>query len=440
MILFCFLWFAALYFFAFKILKDSDILSPIKFVSIKYALLNLPFILLIWYSPVTFKKDILRICNVSIEDAFLQYTKVQTVAFISLLLGIYSYNKWRNIKPGWVIDSTIYNYKALKIMAVVFFCIALGAYAVFIYRIGGLYYLLTHLDDRIGLQSGQYILQLLSFLYIAVLLFMLCVKLRNKKSDKIIFFIALLSACFIFSSFGARKNTLLLLLMVVFAYHYMIKKIAFSSINKPLALFGLLLLAGYILIVPIVRNKEKFTQLQTEKTSVYINLDVLIYNVSYTYIDVFAANYFNEENAWYLSGITDPVKVFLTKGNKSATPPVDEGAYFWNIVKHQKDYRPSTPRAQLTEGSWPIENFGFGYANFLLPGVMAAFFLQGICFSFFYSLLKNEIYNPVLLYGYVLVLFSFNFSNLRLVQVATTLPLALVCYGVLYFARRRGSV
>jgi len=437
MILFCFLWFAALYFISYKISKNNDILSPVKFVSIKYALLNLPFIFIIWHKPFIFKKGILKICNVSLEDAFLQYTKVQTVAFISLLLGIYAYNKWRNVKPGWVINTTIYNYKALKIKAIVFFCIALGAYSVFIYRIGGLYYLLTHLDNRIGLQSGQYILQLLSFLYIAVLLFMLCVKLNDKKSDKIIFFIAFLSACFIFSSFGARKNTMLLIVMVIFSYHYMIKKISFSTINKPLVLLIVLMLSGYILMIPILRNKEKLTQLEKEKTSKYISLDVLIYNVSYTYIDIFAANYFNRENAWYLSGITDPVKVFSTKGDKSAVPPVDEGAYFWNIVKNQRDYRPSTPRGELSEGSWPIENFGFGYANFLLPGIIVAFFLQGICFSFFYNLFKSEIYNPVLVYGYVLVMLSFNFSNLRLVQLITTLPLALLCYTILYFIRMR---
>jgi len=439
MILLCFLWFAVLYLLAFKASKDNDLLSPIKFVSVKYAVLNLPFIFIIWYSPVTFKKAILRVCNVTLNDAFWQYTKVQTVAFLSLVSGIYVYNKWMRLKPGWVVNTDIYNYRALKTTALLFFSIAFGAYSVFIYRIGGLYYLLTHLDNRIELQSGQYILQLLNFLYIAILLLMLCVRLSNKTSDKVIFFVALLSACFIFSSFGARKNTLVLIVMVVFSYHYMIKRISFSTINKPLALLLIALLSGYILLIPVVRNKEKFAQLQTEKKSDYISVYALVYNVSYTYIDIFAANYFNEKNAWHLAGITDPVKVFTTKGDKAAVPPVDEGAYFWNIVKNQRDYRPSTPRGEMSGGSWPIENFGFGYANFLLPGIIAAFLLQGMCFAFFYGILKKEIYNPVLIYGYVLVMLSFNFSNLRLVQVATTLPLALFCYGILYVIRKKNA-
>ena len=437
MVIFCFLWFTALYFLAFKISKDSDLLSPVKFISIKYALLNLPFILLICFSPQRFKTPILTVCKVTLNDAFLQYTKVQTVAFFSLLLGIYVYNRWRKVKPGWVKDTTVYNYKTLKLIAILFFATGLGAYSVFIYRIGGLYYLLTNLDNRIQMQSGQYILQLLNFFFIAVLLFMLCIKLENKKWDKIIFVAALVTVCFIFSSFGARKNTLLLLIMVVVSYHYTIKKISFSTLNRPLIGFMAILLSVYILVIPVVRKKEEFSKLHTENADHYFNIYKLIYNVSYTYIDVFAANYFNEENAWHLSGITDPAKVFLTKGDKSGVPPIDEGAYFWNIVKHQKDYRPSTPRRELSAGSWPIENFGFGYANFLMPGIIIAFFLQGLCFSFFYSLLKNEIYNPVLLYGYVLVIFSFNFSNLRLVQVITTLPLALLCYTILYFLRQK---
>lgn len=438
MVLLCFLWFSVLFFASYRLFKSDDNLAPLKFVSLKYALLNLPFILFIYFNPRSFFRSILKVCDVTLDDAFLQYTIVQTVAYASLIAGIYFFLRKSKGNSYTTISTEFYSYKYIKIIALVFALTGIGAYGVFIYRIGGIVYLLANLDKRVEMQSGQYVLQLLNFLSFSVLLFMLCIKLKNNVWDKILFWTLLVLSCLIFSSFGARKNTLILIIMVLVSYHYTIKNLRFSTINKPLIAILALLLSLYILVVPVLRQKDGINKMLAGEINYArsFNIKFLLYNVSYTYIDVFTANYFNQDNIWKLSGFTDPVTVFLTKGDKASAPPVDQGVYFWNIVKNKKYYRPPVSRGEMDKNSWPIENFGFGFANFWYPGIIIAFFLQGIVFAFVYTILKKEIYNPVLIYMYVFVVFNFNFSNLRLVQLATTLPLALVCYYLLFIVRK----
>ena len=258
MVLICLLWFLVLYFFAYRLAKNHDFFSPFRFIPFKFALLNLPFLLLITISPKSFYRAILEVCNTDLDTAVLKYTIVQTVAFISLIAGMYAYVKWKGylrLSKGSMKEYS-YNYKTVKSIALGLLIIGLGAYSVFIYRIGGLSYLLNHLDKRVELQSGQYVLQLLGFLSYSVLFFLLCIKLRNKKSDKVLTVVSLLIAVLVFSSFGARKNAITLIIMVIVGYHYIIKPITFTLKNQ--ITFGVLssALVFYILIVPVLRKKD----------------------------------------------------------------------------------------------------------------------------------------------------------------------------------------
>jgi hypothetical protein len=69
--------------------------------------------------------------------------------------------------------------------------------------------------------------------------------------------------------------------------------------------------------------------------------------------------------------------------------------------------------------SLPIENLGFGYANFLFVGVIIAFFLQGRVFAYMYQLLIKYNFHPFMVYFYVFMIFNFNFSSLRVFNLLT---------------------
>jgi len=423
MVIFCFCWFLVLYGSTFILAKNKDVFSPVKFICLKYALLNLSFILYVCFDPNSFYKQILKVCNVTLPQAFLQYTILQTIAFVAVVAGMVVFSK----KKRQVHNSAIiYNYKAAKILAVLFFATGITAYSIFLNRIGGLQFLLSNLSKRIELQGGQYILNLLPLLVLACLLLLLCIKLKNNVLDKILLTVFVIITLGIYSSFGGRENSLLFIITLIVAVNYIINQLRVNK--KSIAVFFMLFLAlfFYIIAIPAIRNHSNSDK--HKAISQVFNIKVLVYNISYTYIDVFAANYFNKNNAWYLKGYFEPVDALFAKPDKSAIPQVDQGVYFNSIITYQKDFRPPLPRREVTKASWPTENFGFAYANFLIPGIIVFFFLQGMVFSLTYRMLVRDNFNPLLIMIYILVIFTFNFSSLRISGFIKVVPLIYLCH------------
>ena len=420
MVIFCFCWFLALYGAAFIVSKNKDVFSPLRFVALKYALLNLSFIGYMCFYPGAFSKDILQVCNVTLDEAFLQYTIVQTIAFLALVGGMMAFSKKGAIAMP---DITVYNYTHLKRLSVFFFTLGLGVYCLFIYRSGGLLYVVNNFDKRVALKAGQHYLSLLQGLNIGCMLQFLCVKLRNKAADKILLVAFLSTTIGAFACLGGREGNLLLVIMCIVATHYIIKRLKVTK--KSILAFGLggVLCVFYILAIPLMRIRQQ--KAPTGKEINYtkqVSVKKLVYNVSYAYIDVFAANYFNRDNAWCLHGFFEPAAALFAKPDKSNIPQVDQGVYFASIVLDKKDFRPPLPRKETAKLSWPTENFGFAYANFLIPGVILFFFLQGVVFMAAYRVLRRDVFNPVLIILYVYVIFDFNFSSLRLAMFIKLLP------------------
>jgi len=434
MIFLCFFWFLLLYFFAYKLAGKSELFSPLKFVAIKFALTNLPFILFIAFNRGTFFKNILLVCHVKLDDAFLKYSLIQTVAFISLCAGILIF---KGRKPLVSPPADNYNYLNTKILAFVFFAIGILAYAIFLSRIGGLGYLLHHMNQRIELQSGQYVLILLPFMVISCLLLLLCIKLRNRILDKVILLVFAAVTVFIFSSFGARKSAVLFVITFLVAMHYTIGYIKFN--RKSVAVGGVLLASVlfYLFIIPVLRESSGSDKSINQSLAANARARKVVYSTSYTYIDIFAANYFNAENAWYFKGFFAPVVVPFTKADKKQLPQIDQGVYFGSIIEFMKHYEPPMPRGVLSKTSWPTENFGFAYANLLLPGIIIFFFLQGMIFSMVYRFVDHDPKNAALQFLYVMVIFDFNFSSLRIAEFVRLAPVVLAAFLLIrYFVRK----
>jgi oligosaccharide repeat unit polymerase len=381
---------------------------------------HLPFILFMAFSPESFMKSILEVCNVSIEDAFLKYTLVQTLAYYSLKAGIKVVLGKKNTLQGFS-NQCFVNKKALLSLSIVFYIVALSAYCVFLQRIGGLKYLLQHISERVSLQGGQYILTLLNLFYILPLLFMVRIKYNKGRIDKFLLAISVLTYLFIANTLGAREPTNVFIAVLVIGFHYIIRKVVF---NRTIIVGTVLLLSMfivYVISVPIIRN-----DFDGRKTADFFGIKgvkTFVYQTSYVFIDVFAVNYFTEDNAWMLKGFFDPLKAINAPGDKHNIPQVDQGVYFRSIVKDKRYYEPPIPRGQLSKISWPTENFGFAYANFLLPGIIIFYFLQGLVFGFVYRIMKKSPQNVVLIILYVFVMLYFNFSSLRLAYMVKVMPL-----------------
>lgn len=434
MILLSFIWFCFLYFIVYKTSPSKNLFSPTRFVAMKYAFFNLLFILMIYIDPSLFPSEILQVINKDIDGAFFTYTIVQTIAFISLVIGIRTY-KTKKIKRIKLIDDT---YGSLKFLGVVFFLVGILSYINFLNNLGGFAFLIQNLSSRHEITEDYNISLFLPFFTLSALFLISCISKKNKLIDKILLGFILFTSIIVFSSFGGRKNTLYLIITMVFGYHFLIKPIILRKIKPIRVVLVAAFITIYIVFIPLLRSNDGFEKVQETNIVESVELDNLIFSISYTYIDIFAANYFNSENAWYLKSSSDiPYILFSPGTNKSYLPPVDDGLYFSSIVKYRKHYIPPTPRNEMYSSSWPIENFGFSYANFLIPGVIFFFFLQGRIFSFVYGYLNENNTSTIVIFSYVFVLFNFNFSNLRLVQLVFILPIITLSIFVSYLLRRK---
>ncbi|MFP9099564.1 hypothetical protein ACLI09_10955 [Flavobacterium sp. RHBU_24] len=382
-------------------------------------------------SPESFYKKILVACNVGIDEAFGKYTLLQTIAYISLIAGILCFQK-RPDEHHMVLPNGNYQYKNIKHLALTLFATGMAGYAYTLYNIGGIVYLLTHLQDRVALQAGQSALMLMQLAPVGCIMLLVAYGLEKKKLLFVLFLICFICLAFAYSAFGARKNTIVLIITCIVAVHYVIKRLQFNFLTVTSFTVLFLIIGIYVVAIPIVRGDLK-------KEAASNSVRVFVYHSSYTFIDIFAANYFNSERAWKMQGYFSPAgNVFSTKP-KDSLPQTDQGVYFKSIVMRNKDYRPPLPRACLIKTSWPTENFGFAYANFLLPGLIICFFLQGMVFTFLYRLLSKDYYNPALLCLYVIAILTFNFSSLRIATFLRILPFLYLSY-VLFnlFGRGKG--
>ncbi|MFL9844963.1 hypothetical protein [Flavobacterium rhizosphaerae] len=432
MVWLCFIWFSILYGGTFYFSRAHDFFSPLKFVSLKLIIINLPFILYSAFFHDSVLERVLTVCNVTIDEAFWQYTKVQTVAYISLIAGVLLYNKIFKGKSylQYRQQAPVYTYKSIKIAAYIFIAAGLAGYFIFLFNIGGLSVLLSNLANRVALQGGQYILILLPFLSLGGVCLLLNIKQKNRFWDKVAFVAFSVLIIAVFTSFGSRKSSVIyIIILIVAAYYFYGAKLK----NKNMFIMGGLVSVSiviYMLLIPLLRGDKSDIKSA-------VTFRQLVYHTSYTFIDVFAANYFNENNIWQMKGYFTPVKVLGTSQSRDSLPQLDQGVYFNTIVYQKRYVAPPVPRSELSRASWPTENFGFAYANFLMPGIIFFFFLLGMVYTFVYRILCKDVFNPILVTLYTIVIFSFDFSSLRIANMLRLLPVLFTAYILLKLLNNR---
>lgn len=429
-LLFSIIWFTLLYGGTLFLFRKKDLFAPIKFISLLYILRNLTYLIVIYIDPDNFPQYILNSIGMELDDSIVQYTYVQTIAYISLIFGI-SFFPIKRIKNQFFSQK---NYVVLAKCSYIFFFFGIIGYIIFIQQIGGFGFLIRNLSRRTEIISGGYSLILLRLLDLSILFRIdLLNQIEKVRKNKIILFVMVLLTVIIHSSLGGRKSTVFLLLMCIIAYHFLVKPISLKRIKKSRVLLIAFFFSTYTFLIPALRMPNGFQKLVQGETKVsdHINLPDLIGYFSYTYIDIFAANYYNEHNKWNFSSLqTIPENLNIWKDN-SLRPPVDEGVYFYNIARMGLEYKPPTPRNKMYVVGLPIENFGFGYANFLVPGVIFSFFALGVVYKLVYNVFLNSYLNPIALFLYMHVLFNFNFSSLRIsnmIYLSINLVIAIIIY------------
>lgn len=435
---FCAVWFTVLYYVGYKKFGSKDSFGPVKLLTTKMILMNVPFLYFIALYPEKFNENILKVINLSLPDALLNYTVIQTISYIFLLIGIKSGRK--NYTATKVKLVKIYRKVSIyNVLSFSFFIVGTYFYFKFINSVGGLYFLLANLSQRTEfLNTGNEISYTVFFLTVSALLLIFSYS-RKKSSHKVFLIILYVSLIiFIFSTTGGRKNTLYLIIFLTAAFNYYIRPFKLRNIKKIYVIGAAALLSFYILAVPLLRAKDGFENIQNNEINLVdiLQIEDLINSISYTYIDVFSANFYNTQNFWYFSGFND-ILLNLSSLPKDLKPPIDDGVYFRSTVEYNKDFKPSVARSMMYESSWPIEHFGFAMANLGIIGIIIFSYILGYIYSKFYRLMLVNNIEPVFLYLYVFVVFNFNFSNLRIVQFIGFLPFIIFYIFLNKFIQKR---
>ena len=227
-ILLSIVWFSTLYIGTFLFFRKRNLFSPIKFICTLFILRNLTYLIVIYFDESVFPDYILRSIDLDLDSAILQYTYVQTIAFFSLISGILII-RTKHIKNKIIV---IRDYKTLVKSSKFIFVIGLLSYLIFIINIGGLFFLLSNLENRIEFQSGAYILIFTQLLSIAIIFRVRIYGLIKSKKNKILFILFFLTAIFLNSSLGGRRGSVFIILISLASYNYFIKPIRFSTIKR----------------------------------------------------------------------------------------------------------------------------------------------------------------------------------------------------------------
>ncbi len=434
---FCILWFGLVYWGTYYVVRKDDLFAPIKFITLLYILRNLSYLVVLYFDETTFPDYVLQSIGTDLENALPQYTLVQTLAFSSLLLGIIIINK-RPLHRKFI---TLNDYRALHKTSYILYILALVGYVKFLFDVGGLYNLISNLDSRIELQSGAYSLIFRDLFIFGIIIRIKLYGVNKSIVNKILVAVFILTAILASSSLGGRRGSVFIILVALTSYHFYVSKIVVKKINKVRALLLVLGLTMYTFLIPALRSNRGLERIVEGELNVFDEVDAgeLVSYFSYTYIDIFAANYFNANNRWNFTTLwTIPLNLDVTRP-RHMRPPIDEGVYFYNIARYNLELTPPTERYRMHLVSMPIENFGFGYANGLIPGVILSFFGLGVIYKYSYNIFLGSALNPMVLFLYLFVLFTFNFSSLRimnLIYLMLNIGITLIVYSFFRFVYR----
>ena len=283
-VIFTLIWFVLLYGIIYISDKNADVFSPLKFITLIYIIRNIPYILMVCLDESIFPANVLHTLNKNIGDAFMQYTFVQTIAFVSL---------WAGIKFNLSIKNTTYNFhscisekqfKRYFWFIIITSGIGIVAYLQFVHSLGGIIFLLSNLSERVAIQKGQYILILMTFLSISTVLSLKLIQIKPFKRYKVLFAVLFLIIIFANSSLGGRKTTLYLIATCVVTYHYLLKPLTIKSIKKSHVIIVTGLLSAYIFFIPLLRSQDGYTAIKSGEVDILEEFDYksVLSSLSYT--------------------------------------------------------------------------------------------------------------------------------------------------------------
>lgn len=404
--------------FAHYYRKNRDIFHPICFFVILSVLR---------YVPSTFSGDKDNFVNLT-NDGLLTFVLFTSIYTICVAAGYYVFEKMNNKAIEYHIEGNLNN--KMFLFGFILFCVGVLSRIWFIYSSGGLAYILSNIQNKVEMVTGNgYLLAVGNFMTYGTVL-MMCSDYFMYKSgkSKYLFLLGCVGVSFfLFAFMSDRTAPMRFLMIVIMAYHYKYKSIELKSIFSLKAIFLFLGIVLFIVAMPLLRNKDgfgKYGSVTNLATTASEEVGNVLYWFSYTGRDVFIYEHFDTSNYWLGKNIVNFISAPIPASIIKDKPPVDEGYYLANLIKGHESKPPETKFSY--KSSIPFDNQGIMYANFGIIGLILGGLIIGIVYGFTYRLLTTNDFHPLMVVISQVILYNFSLTSHDMVNVLLLIGFMLI--------------
>lgn len=312
------------------------------------------------------------------------------------------------------------------LISAIMFALYLSAMYLMVAQAGGLIVFLQNFGTQSEFQSGTGVFQIVKLP--AIYLSILFLSIQHAKTGKphlfwIILYILVLIA--IESGLGGRRTPIQIILFTMVSIYIINPHRRLISATN-VAMLGICA----VIFVVILNIRDQATgYIETRNTLSYF------VNFSYNDIYIFVLDHFSKYDFWYGKIFLDFQYRFTGGYHGLPAPSLDDGVYIYNLyLGHYVE--PPMSLEIMAHNSWPPRTFGNGYMNFGVPGIAIFFLIQGFLTGLAYKLAVRTEYHPVFVFLYLMFIFSFQVSNLKLTELALILVGLLAIFGPATLIRR----
>lgn len=398
--------------------KYKDIFHPICFFSI---------LSILRYVPSTFSADVDNFVKLT-DHGLTKFVLLTSFYVLCVISGWYVFTRINNKKVAHVFQGELNN-KMFR-LGLVLFIIGTLSRIYFIYSSGGLFYILSNIQNKVEMVTGNgYLLAIGNFMTYGIVL-MMCSDFYKHRRNLVINMLLILcigSSFFLFAFMSDRTAPMRFLMIVIMAYHYNFKHIKLSSLLKPKSVGLILACVVFIVAMPLLRNKEgynKYGSVSNLMEHASEEIGNIFYWFSYTGRDVFIYEHFDISNYWGGKNVLNFISAPIPASILEDKPPVDEGYYLANLIK---GYESSPPQTRFSyKSSIPFDNQGIMFANFGIIGLFLGGILIGLVYGYTYKLLVVNDYHPLVVVISQVILYNFSLTSHDMVNVLLLIGFMLI--------------
>ena len=417
----------------FIINTKKNFLNPSTAFSFLYIIkIVLPTIIYSNIDNVSYADNLFLKKSLLNDDVFFKYTLIQSLGYCMVLLGLRIFKTSSGIEYninsyGINSDENVSESKKYKVFGFLFYLLGVFGFILVMTKVGGIAFFFSNLDQRTTFVRNLDIeLYLLAFLKFAPLILIYSKKWTKDKMKWWEFVLIILAG--LMTGLGGRKDLLMLVIECAVVYHFVVNPIKMKQVFniKTLSLCCLIFL--FFTTYSKLRVPGAMDKFINDPVTFYIsnNDGGLIKSVageSYVPFYVSIVDYFDKHERWEGKSFSSLTSAFIPSSIYHDKPPVDDGMYLYSIAHSAKNIQPPMPTGKLNGSSWPLATFGAMYANFGPIGVIVGMLLLGIIISYFYRKMQLSDYQFKYVIFYTIILFTFEISTLRIVQVVSALVL-----------------